>query len=176
MATAFIESKSVTRIRMPPAATIWNSRVWLLGVVVDLDRQCRVAVERALGQPRGSSRPRRPSAAGPSRRSPATGRGSCRSRCPAAPTAARGRGPPASGSRPVPGPPGAAIAGTARSASWVVITMIGRISRLSVSTPAKQRRAQRQGLDPEGPDEEGQARGCRRRSTARRPGWRCWSG
>ena len=36
--------------QIPPAATVWNIRVRLLGVVVDLDRQRRVAVERALGQ------------------------------------------------------------------------------------------------------------------------------
>ena len=48
--------------------------------------------------------------------------------------------------------------GTVRSASWVVITMIGRISRLSVKTPGQERGPKRQALDAEGPHEEGQAK------------------
>ena len=39
----------------------------------------------------------------------------------------------------------------------------------------QQGRAQREALDAEGADAKSQARGCRKRSTAHRPGWRCWS-
>ena len=51
MATAFIDSRRTTRIRIPPAATVWNSALGLLGVIVDLDRQRGVAVARPPGQP-----------------------------------------------------------------------------------------------------------------------------
>ena len=47
--------------------------------------------------------------------------------------------------------------GTVRSASWVVITMIGRIKQAERQGSRKEARAQRQRLDAERPDEQGQA-------------------
>ena len=156
MAVAFIASKSTTQDQDAAGGDDLEFAVRLLGVVVDLDRQGRVAVERALGEAGGSSRPRRPSATGPSRRSPATGPRIVPVRMPGS---AAGR----TWSRTICHrvAPRARAAwrsdwGTARSASWVVITMIGRISRLSVRTPGQQRRPQRQALDPEGPHEQSQ--------------------
>ena len=66
--------------------------------------------------------------------------------------------------------------GTVRSASWVAITITGRISRLSVRPPAQSDGPSARPFDAEGPDEQRPGRGCRRRSTAPPRGWRCSSG
>ena len=107
MATAFIDSKTVTRIRIPPAATICEHPVRLLGVIVDLDRKRRVAIERALGQSR-----MRPGRAHHEQRGRLADRpGEAENRPSQDPRqgrrAARGREPSASESPPVPARPGA---------------------------------------------------------------------
>ena len=48
--------------------------------------------------------------------------------------------------------------GTVRSASWVAITMIGRISRLSVSAPASRQVAQGQTLEAKRPTKSARPR------------------
>ena len=128
-----------------------------LGVVVDLRPAGRCTGSRAPWAGSGSSRPRRPSAAGPSRRSPARAPGSPRSGCPASPRAGRGRGPPAIAIAPSAIAAWRSESGTVRRASWVAITITGRISRPSVSAAGPERRPQRQPLHAEGPDEDRQA-------------------
>ena len=175
MAAAFIEEQERHQDQDAAGGDGLETRIRLLGVIVDLDRQRGVAVERASGHRRIE---------------------------PAAPTISSGAVSPIARESPrivpvrMPGRPTGRTwsrticqrvapraraawrseCGTVRSASWVAITMIGRISRLKRQDARQERRPQREGLDPEGPHEEGQARGCRRRSTARRRGWRCSSG
>ena len=100
---------------MPPAATVWNSAFGFLGVIVDLDRQRRVAVDGPLREPedraggadhqqRGRLADRPREAEDRAGQDPRQGR-----------RAGRGRGPSASASPPAPAPPGGAS--SARSAA-----------------------------------------------------------